>query len=1822
MGSALSRPRTDDMKSVSSDADPEAQVLELSTQSSRELVTAEEMSRKIFRADSKIWQLYLENAAQEATDKARILGAGLDTLLIYAGLFAGVVSSSVIDAKSRLQPDEQPRLLSDILEFLRSPGSASSRTADIPSSVYWVNGLWTMSLFGTIFSALMGFLAKAWLANYTPPKNRGQSRDAFRHYHQNKQSRHWLFIEALILIPLIVQVATFLFLAGLVIQALGDDITVGRTLLCFCAAGGLLYLWLTVIPFSTLSSPVGTPLSDLCRALRARKYTRYESEITTDFEETLFKILYEDLILSGKDPLIDGAISEVASPGFGSLWIEILCKTDTPKILHRRLRKCSKPESGRESAKNMEALEHHLLAFLCFVDPYDRILTTNIVGSSSRFELSTGNTKFPCLHHLHYPELYEAFRESLDSPFHTWDYFPPGLQPLAFALRTNILSLLSTCPMSCKAGPQMDFDPSELLNRPWEMSLQDISSTHRLHFLKAACRGLMQDQNYMPVVRTVSAYILCIRIAKASGARGSHTGRCRWSGDDQRRKTYRLAAKYIKELVKVNVAVWETTVDDTMRELLSVEVRVAGGEIRRGRASVLVNLFDSLRQPSRRLKVHAIKMLKHIFSSPNCSETELASFLTSGFAHKSLEVISRMAAYDGDEDVRDDGLGLLIALLQSHGEEELRQFIEAALKEALQSGLSAYEDRLLTSSVQFVEKLLECALTLEQGTRLDPVVCSAIPRLIAVALDDASLAPRASRLAVTLLQKLSPNRFSGDVERGVLQYRKALIFGDQSKSRSTFLEALQSLFNSEEFAQEDDRLPLESSIWSTPKAFLEQMIRETYEKLVTVAISGELAPIREAAQKLLALVVREDCFQELKATIMERLQAYTNDGSRTWRIRANVVSVLEVFARQDAALRETALKAVINLLEDSDAIGRFSPAVKAVLVNDSPKEIIASETFNHIKACWVTFLMSIAMHVSFPQAVPFFIARAVVAPPGSEIHNSVMELLKSDGFARDSECVQAFEKAVPETLRATLPGEVLPDRCNWIKILLELLPEDSGNPNPIQKIAIQALATVKKDVKCCIVNGYSEKVGHTYRSGPVGDNPSLVKSFISDALQQILGRIPSKGRTHWVETLGGLAQHYELPDAHKIIVQMALHDPDSDVRVASIKCLNQLAERGAEHSSPLAGADMIVDVEIMAEDRWWVAQLVAFQLHAQLQDVGFRYEGKIFNLALKGDTSLVRDRAARVLAELLKNDDCDTLAADVAKRLAASIANIDDRQMAKLLLKRLTGSSAYNGGQLDADVTPWHEVWIQVVMMLGKDQRLRVSDLILTEMQKAKQGDSSQSKPRCQIEELPKSTLSMLPPHIYSSLKSDKLEDREEGMSISTSWLSFEQEGSQEKESCLISSHRFHDFIKYSLRMVMKDCFENHESTKVVKDAIEALHGLTKSHSYGIAAAFQHPTTTLTIILEYCEGLKDIVSPSIPYLMRITMGAGWGHGEVWKGAKVILLEDLTRFSKELRVTTEVLDKLPAMIPNLTEDGKVVALQFVESLQFTDETATSFAKGLTPLLSATYSSFSRGIALSLLSKLHSKNMSSKDQLVGCLTSAIQEITALALDERDEVSGARTTAMQLLVALCRARKDVAFKDGTSPPNPVTKLTHLLDQFMHLLQNESLRLSVVEILSMMAADSEVRRRISLEIITLALGREGKDTSVLHGNAALLARLISDGRFEHKATDNAVLFLASTMLTRPELSPYRFEISTGLWCRYRGRDFTDIAPPSDSDPSDDFVGLFILALFGGTRQRGGSHPILQRGKEWVSQNKAATTAYEEGKVSAQGPMPRLGSS
>lgn len=358
------------------------------------------------------------------------------------------------------------------------------------------------SLYTTIFSAIIGVLAKAWLAKYVPATTRREAKDAYHRYKLDRQADRWRLKEVLILVPLLVQLAAVLFLVGLVMQLYSDSEAIGYALLGLCVIGGSIYLFMTVFPLFVPTSPFNTPLSELYEALFGQdKDGVNRSAYKKDINEALGEILYTKLILSPKSSHVDEAIAEVARSTFKKKWTAFLCRNETPKILLSHFRQCATARTD-DPAQRHETLCNYLLALLSFAELYEEKLRTTSTSNKRDVERT-------------YAKLDKALQESLDpgNPLHRWNELPEALRPLLFALRTKVLVLFTLRSSQNEATDiaQGDFNANELPDRPWEMSFQEIHSTHHTHFTLAACRGLLSGKRNL---ETISSFILSLSFAK------------------------------------------------------------------------------------------------------------------------------------------------------------------------------------------------------------------------------------------------------------------------------------------------------------------------------------------------------------------------------------------------------------------------------------------------------------------------------------------------------------------------------------------------------------------------------------------------------------------------------------------------------------------------------------------------------------------------------------------------------------------------------------------------------------------------------------------------------------------------------------------------------------------------------------------------------------------------------------------------------------------------------------------------------------------------------------------------------------------------------------------------------------------------------------------------------------------------------------------------------------------------------------------------------------------------------------------------------------
>ncbi|KAL7277186.1 hypothetical protein ACG7TL_009034 [Trametes sanguinea] len=159
----------------------------------------------------------------------------LDALLVYAGLFSGILTAFNVEAYELLRPDATESGLSAIREltaelrafaltdrtqaaWIPPPLRAEAATSfKPPSFVVWLNCLWFASLVISLSAATIALLVKQWLYEARTGIS-AQSRASTQLLQYRISSvEEWKVWNIALLVPLLLQVALLIFLVGLLI---------------------------------------------------------------------------------------------------------------------------------------------------------------------------------------------------------------------------------------------------------------------------------------------------------------------------------------------------------------------------------------------------------------------------------------------------------------------------------------------------------------------------------------------------------------------------------------------------------------------------------------------------------------------------------------------------------------------------------------------------------------------------------------------------------------------------------------------------------------------------------------------------------------------------------------------------------------------------------------------------------------------------------------------------------------------------------------------------------------------------------------------------------------------------------------------------------------------------------------------------------------------------------------------------------------------------------------------------------------------------------------------------------------------------------------------------------------------------------------------------------------------------------------------------------------------------------------------------------------------------------------------------------------------
>ncbi|KAK7063855.1 hypothetical protein R3P38DRAFT_2593705 [Favolaschia claudopus] len=225
-----------------------------------------------------MWSVYMNQVERHNKVLVECWKADMNSILIFAGLFSGSLTTFLVESYSTLSPPKPPdptqaalllalqQLVSQSTTNYTLPVSPSSSPPfSPPTSALICNILWFLSLGFSLSCALSATLVDQWARNYilaTESRPSLHKRARISAYlHRGVQRFHMNTVVELI--PTLLHISLLLFFAGLVeflqpINTIVSNLMLGMLLLC-----GTLYLLITFLPIFYSDCPYRTPISSL-----------------------------------------------------------------------------------------------------------------------------------------------------------------------------------------------------------------------------------------------------------------------------------------------------------------------------------------------------------------------------------------------------------------------------------------------------------------------------------------------------------------------------------------------------------------------------------------------------------------------------------------------------------------------------------------------------------------------------------------------------------------------------------------------------------------------------------------------------------------------------------------------------------------------------------------------------------------------------------------------------------------------------------------------------------------------------------------------------------------------------------------------------------------------------------------------------------------------------------------------------------------------------------------------------------------------------------------------------------------------------------------------------------------------------------------------------------------------------------------------------------------------------------------------------------------------------------------------------------------------
>ncbi|KAL0572619.1 hypothetical protein V5O48_009338 [Marasmius crinis-equi] len=200
------------------------------------------------------WKTVMKEVVDIDEAQCRDWDEDIDTLLVFAGLFSAVVTAFTIESYKWLSPDPQDTsvaLLTQIAQQMRNEtiASTSPELFNASSSVIRINTCWFLSLISSLITALFGLLCKQWLREHRRPTHTRTPQEALAlHWLRHESLKRWHVSTFLTALPILLQLALFLFFAGLLELLWSCHLTPFITSMVVVGVATLFYIGTTIMP--------------------------------------------------------------------------------------------------------------------------------------------------------------------------------------------------------------------------------------------------------------------------------------------------------------------------------------------------------------------------------------------------------------------------------------------------------------------------------------------------------------------------------------------------------------------------------------------------------------------------------------------------------------------------------------------------------------------------------------------------------------------------------------------------------------------------------------------------------------------------------------------------------------------------------------------------------------------------------------------------------------------------------------------------------------------------------------------------------------------------------------------------------------------------------------------------------------------------------------------------------------------------------------------------------------------------------------------------------------------------------------------------------------------------------------------------------------------------------------------------------------------------------------------------------------------------------------------------------------------------------------